>query len=120
MPTLMVKGWILCTLLGFKDPKNLDNNVNSVKLKLLKLNFKNVKYLITDEVFMIMARLLIVLDTHLCLITNYDTRFERFSIILSSNFMQLPLSDDILAKVILQCKIHDKLTDTNYSSYGTL
>ena len=51
-----MKGQILCTLLEFKDLKNLDNTINYVELELLKLNFKNTKYLITDKVSAITAK----------------------------------------------------------------
>ena len=83
----MVKGKILYTLLGFKDLKNLDNTINTVEPKLLKLNFKSTKYLIVDKVFIIMVKLLIVLDTHLYLITNYNMRFEALSIVLNYDFI---------------------------------
>ena len=87
-------------MLGFKDSKNLNNTINPIEFELLKLNFKNAKYLNRNKFFIIIAKLLAVQDTHLCLITNCDTRFRGLSIILSSNFMQLPLSD-------IQCYLID-------------
>ena len=48
-----------------------------------------------------MAKLLTVLNTWLYLITKYNKRFRGSSITLSSDFMQLPLLDDILTKVAL-------------------
>ena len=61
--------------------------------------------------------MLIALDTYLYLITNYDKRFGRISIILSSQFMQLSFSDNILTKVALWHEIHNKPTNVNYPSH---
>ena len=88
-------------LLGFKDLKNLDNTIYLVELKSLKFKFKNAKYLIVDKVSAVTAKLLAVLDTHLYWVTKCDARSRELSIILSSNFMQLLLSDDIFTKVVL-------------------
>ena len=86
MPALILKGKILHALLWFKDLNNLNNAINPVKLELLKLNFTNIKYLIEDKVSTIIAKLLVVLDTYLCLITNFNERFRVLSIILSNSF----------------------------------
>ena len=75
------------TLLGFKDLKNLHNTINPAELESLKLNFKNIKCLIADEVSIIITKLLTALDTYLCLITNFNVIFERLSITLSSTFI---------------------------------
>ena len=75
MPSLIVKRQTLNTLLRFKDLKNLNNAINPAKLKLLKLNFKNAKYLISGKVSLIIAKFFAMLDTHLYLITNYNVRF---------------------------------------------
>ena len=88
-------------LLGFKDLSNLNDFINTIKLELLKLNFTNTKYLIADDVFAMIAKLLIALEICLYLITNCNGRFRRLLIILCSNFAQLPLADDVLTKVIL-------------------
>ena len=64
-----------------------------------------------------MTKLLVALDTCLYLTTNYNVRFEGLFVISSSNFAWLPLLDDMLAKVILQCEIFNEPNDTNYPFY---
>ena len=104
-------------LLGFKDLKYLNNIIDLIELESLKLNFKNAKCLITDKASVIIAKLLLLLDTYLCLITNCNERFEGLFIILSSDFMQLPLSDNILTKVTLQYEMYNNSTNINFTSY---
>ena len=87
MPILILKEQELYILLGFKNSNNLNNFTNAIKLKLLKLNFTNIKYLITAKVSVIIAKLFTALDTYLYLITNYNKRFKGLSVILSNNFM---------------------------------
>ena len=67
-------------LLRFKDPKNLDNTANPVKLELLKLNFKNKKCLVADKVSVIIVKFYVVLDTYLYLTTNCDAKFRELFI----------------------------------------